>query len=84
MKDKEKSELLYSISLAIQMGLIIAIPLTLILFLGVYLDKRFNTLPLLTILFTILALIFISFELKNLLIPFYKKEKKHDRSIPST
>jgi len=84
MKDKERGKLFYSISLAIQMGLIIAIPLTLILFLGVYLDKRFNTLPLLTILFTILALIFVYFELKILLFPFFKKEKEHDHDISPT
>jgi F0F1-type ATP synthase assembly protein I len=84
MKDKERGKLFYSVSLAIQMGLIVALPLTLILFLGVYLDKRFNTLPLLTFFFTILALIFIYFELKNLLIPFYKKEKEHDHGVPPT
>ena len=84
MKDKERGKLFYSISLAIQMGLIIAIPLTLILFLGIYLDKRFNTLPFLTILFTILALIFVYFELKILLFPFFKKEKEHDHDISPT
>ena len=42
----EKTKLIYAISLALQLGFAIAIPLTGFLLLGIFLDRKFRSSPL--------------------------------------
>lgn len=65
---------LYAISLASQLGFMIAIPLVGFLLLGLYLDRRFDTLPIFTIFCIIFSIVFLIFEFRYLLSPFLEKK----------
>jgi F0F1-type ATP synthase assembly protein I len=75
MEDKNKSGFFYAISLAFQLGFLIAIPLSLFLLLGIFLDKKFSLSPVFTILFIVFSFVFLFFEIRNYLLPFLKKNK---------
>lgn len=74
MRDKKNSNLFYLISLALQLGFSIAVPLALFVWVGVFLDRKFSTSPLLTILFTLFSFIVIFFETQSYLLPLIKKK----------
>ncbi len=75
MIDKKKSNFFYAISLALQLGFLIAIPLVGFLLVGVFLDKKFESTPIFTISLVILSLIFVFFEIRYYLLPFLEKRK---------
>jgi len=80
MNNNKKENLFYAISLASQLGFMIVIPLVGFLLLGLYLDRKFNTLPIFLISFVVLSIIFIPFEIRYLLMPFLdKKVGKNDK-----
>lgn len=76
MENKKKPSLVYDISLAFQLGFLVAIPLVGFLVLGVFLDKKFSSSPIFTLLLTIVSLIFVSIEVYYYLLPFLKKKEK--------
>lgn len=75
MTNKKKSNFFYAIFLALQLGLLIAIPLVGFLLIGVFLDKRLNSSPFFLILCMILSFIFLFFEIRHFLLPFLEKHK---------
>jgi F0F1-type ATP synthase assembly protein I len=80
-KNNQKSGLFYAISLASQLGFMIAIPLVGFLFLGLYIDKKLNTLPIFLISSIVLSIVFIPLEIRYLLMPFLdKKVVKKDKN----
>jgi F0F1-type ATP synthase assembly protein I len=81
MATNNKSELFYAISTASQLGFMIALPLVGFLLLGLYLDKKLNTLPFFLISLIILSVVFLIIEMRYLLKPFLeKKVGKNDKN----
>lgn len=73
MKDKQK--LYYLISLGFQLGFSLAIPLVVCIAGGVYLDKKFLTSPLFTLIGIILGLISSGYMLYKDLQPLFNNKK---------
>lgn len=71
--NQQKSKFFYAVALGVELGFLIALPLVIFLFLGVYLDKKFNTFPLFIIIAVILSFIAMISELKFLILPFIEK-----------
>ena len=76
MQKKDNFKLLYAISIAWQLGFIIAIPIGLFLFLGAWADKRFSTQPFFIIAGGAVGILVTVRELRHVLEPFFKKEKE--------
>lgn len=70
---KRNFKFFYLLSLALQLGFFIVIPLIGFLLLGIFLDKKLSTSPLFIIILLILDLIFIFFEIRYYLKPILKK-----------
>jgi F0F1-type ATP synthase assembly protein I len=76
-EEKElKTKLFYAVSLGLEMGFLIAIPLALFLLFGVFLDKKFHTLPVFMIVMLILSMIVTILEVHSLILPFLEKRSK--------
>jgi F0F1-type ATP synthase assembly protein I len=71
---------LYAISLGAELGFLIAVPMVLFLLLGLYLDKKFNTLPVFLISMVILCMITTIFEVRNLILPFLEKRSQNKKN----
>ena len=74
MKHKRRDGFFYAVYLALQLGFLIAIPLVGFLLLGVFLDKKFSSSPIFTLLFVILSLVFVFAQVRYYLLPFLKKK----------
>jgi len=72
--NNSKFNLFSAVSLASQLGFMIVIPLVGFLLLGLYLDRKFNTLPFFLISFIILSIVLLPFEIRYLLTPFLEKK----------
>mgnify|MGYP006279172221 CR=1 FL=1 len=80
---KEKGNLFYAISLGLELGFLIAIPLVLFLVIGVFLDNKFNVFPFLTLAGIFLGILATFFDIYYLVLPFLKKKvvyKKGDNN----
>ena len=69
-----KSNLFSAISLASQLGFMIVVPLVGFLLLGLYIDRKFNTLPIFLLFFVFLSFAILPFEFRYLLKPFLEKK----------
>lgn len=69
----------YAISLGLELGFLIAVPLVAFLFLGVFLDKKFNTAPIFIASAVVVSLIATPLELRYFVLPFL--EKRSQKSI---
>lgn len=76
-----KIDFLYALSLGMGLGLLVAVPLVVFLLLGLFLDKKLNTLPLFLIIFILLSLAVAAYEVRNLILPFLEKrsQKKNNK-----
>jgi len=74
MSENNQKDIFYAISLGLELGFIIVIPLILFLLLGVFLDKKSGTFPLFIIVFVFLGLISTVFEVRYLVLPFLEKK----------
>ena len=72
----ERGKVFYVLSFAFQLGLMIAIPVVGFLLLGVFLDRKFGTLPWLLILFSIFGCVVAAFEVASYIMPIFKKPKR--------
>ena len=70
----------YALSLGMALGLAVAVPLVMFLLLGLFLDKKFNTLPLFLILFILLSLVVAAFEIRNMILPFLEKRSQKNNN----
>jgi F0F1-type ATP synthase assembly protein I len=77
-KDKPKNNALAAISLGSQLGFAIAAPLVLCLFLGIFLDKKFNTSPLFLITLVIFSIIVTILDVYYMILPFIEKRSQKD------
>jgi len=73
MATSSHSKFLYAVSLALQLGFLIALPLTGFLLIGIFLDRKLNSSPLFLILSLIFAFVFLFFEVFHFLLPLLKK-----------
>ena len=62
MATSSHSKFLYAVSLALQLGFLIALPLTGFLLIGIFLDRKLNSSPLFLILSLIFAFVFLFFD----------------------
>jgi len=74
MSDFEKDHLkiFYALSLAWQLGFIIAVPIGGFLILGLWLDKKLSTFPILLIMGIIIGMVITVYEVYHLFIPLFK------------
>ena len=73
--DKNNFSVFYAVSIAWQLGFLIAIPLALFIFLGHLADVFFKTSPLMIFVGLIVGAIITIYEVYNLLIPIIKNKK---------
>lgn len=78
--DQQKPNIFQAVSLGLELGFLIAVPLALFLFLGVYSDKKINTFPVFTIIAVILSFAVMILELKFLILPFMEKRSHNNKS----
>lgn len=76
----QRSKIFYAISLGLEMGFLVAIPLVVFLFVGALLDKKFQTTPLFLAVSVILSFVVMLLELRFFILPFVEKrsQKKDD------
>ena len=78
MSQKSNFKTFYALSLAWQLGFLIAIPIGGFLFLGVLGDKFFKTQPFLLLLGLLIGIIITIYEVYHLLTPLIKNKEKND------
>jgi F0F1-type ATP synthase assembly protein I len=67
---------LYALSMGMGLGFAVAVPLVLFLFLGVYMDRKFNTMPLFLIISILIGLAAAGLEVRNMILPFIEKRSQ--------
>jgi F0F1-type ATP synthase assembly protein I len=75
-KSNKNLSLVYALSLGMTLGLFVAAPLVIFLLLGLYIDRKLNTLPLFLIIFILLSFVVAGLEVKNLILPFLEKRSQ--------
>lgn len=76
-QNKDKSNnFFYAVSLGLEMGFLIALPLVIFLILGVFLDKKFETFPFYLISAMILGLVLTFLDVYYFILPFLTKKLK--------
>ena len=75
MPQKNNFKIFYAISLAWQLGFIIAIPLVVFVFLGFWVDKFLNTSPLFIILGILTGMTITVYEIYQMLVPLIKNKQ---------
>lgn len=76
MENDQKKSFLYALGLGTQMGLLVALPLIVFLFLGIFLDKKFDTAPLFLISLVIFSIVITIFDVRCLILPFIEKNSQ--------
>lgn len=76
MENDQKKSFLYALGLGTQMGLLVALPLIVFLFLGIFLDKKFDTAPLFLISLVIFSIVVTIFDVRFLILPFIEKNSQ--------
>ena len=77
-KEREFSKALGAYSLLFQLSLSIIIPLFMCLFLGLYLDKKFNTNNMFTLIFLVLGFFAGIWNMVKVISTFIEKDKKNN------
>ncbi|MFH1180859.1 MAG: AtpZ/AtpI family protein [bacterium] len=71
--NNQKAKVFYAVSLGLELGFLIAVPLVVFLAAGVFLDRIIGVAPVFLITFVIASLIGIFFEVRYLILPFLEK-----------
>ena len=74
--DSSGSKIFYAVSLGLELGFLIVVPLIFFLLLGLYFDRRFNTLPIFLLIAIIASLVATIFEVRHLILPFLEKRSQ--------
>jgi F0F1-type ATP synthase assembly protein I len=69
-----------ALSMGLELGFMIALPLIIFLVAGVFIDKKFGTLPLFTIVALVLNMIFTIFNVKKIILPFLEKRSQKNNN----
>ncbi len=76
---KNNFKTFYALSIAWQLGFLVAIPIGISLFLGIWIDKFLGTTPLFLLLSLLIGVTVTIYDIYHALEPFIKKNKdKHD------
>ncbi len=78
MSKKEQFKTLYALSFAWQLGFLIAAPLAIMIFLGLWVDRIFQSSPWFLLGGLVLAIITTIYEVYHLLSPLIHSAYKHD------
>lgn len=78
-KERNNSNFFYALSLGLELGFLIALPLVLFLALGLFLDNRFKTFPIFLISFIILGMAATFFDVYYLVLPFMEKRSQNKK-----
>lgn len=78
-RNTNDSKFIYALSLGLELGFLIALPLVLFLILGLFLDRKFQTLPIFLISFIILGLAATFLNIYYLVLPFLEKRSKNKK-----
>lgn len=78
MPQKSNFKTFYALSIAWQLGFLIAVPIAGFLFLGLLGDKFFKTQPFLLLLGLIVGIVITIYEVYHLFIPLIKNKEKND------
>ncbi|PIS39286.1 MAG: hypothetical protein COT33_02810 [Candidatus Nealsonbacteria bacterium CG08_land_8_20_14_0_20_38_20] len=73
---KNNSKLLYALSLGLELGFLISLPLVFFLILGIFLDKKFQTFPIFLISSIMLGLAATVVNIYYLVLPFLEKRSR--------
>lgn len=73
---KNKPNVFYTLSLGLELGFLIALPVVIFLILGIFLDKKFQSFPISLILSVILGLVFTFLDIYYIVLPFLDKRSE--------
>lgn len=74
-----KNKSLEAIALGSQLGLAIAVSLVVFLLVGVWLDKKFGTMPLFTIISVILSMVAVVLQVRYIILPILEKRSRNNK-----
>jgi F0F1-type ATP synthase assembly protein I len=78
MDDSPVNNLARAMALGLELGFAIAIPLVGFLLLGLWIDRKFGTMPVFMIVFLLAGLAAVVVEVKQLILPFLEKRSKNN------
>jgi hypothetical protein len=76
MNNTQNNKLFAGVGIGLEMGFLIALPLVMFLLAGLWLDKKFQTIPLFTIVFIIISLASVVVELRYIIMPLLEKRSQ--------
>jgi len=79
MKDNNENKLAAAMVLGLELGFAIAIPLVVFLLLGLWMDRKFDTMPLFVIVCLLAGFVAVIIEVKQLILPFLEKRSKNNK-----
>jgi F0F1-type ATP synthase assembly protein I len=80
MSDSPVNNMARAMALGLELGFLIAIPLIVFLILGLWLDRKFDTMPLFVIVCLLAGFAAVIIEVKQVILPFLeKRSKKNDK-----
>ncbi|MDO8663541.1 MAG: AtpZ/AtpI family protein [Candidatus Wildermuthbacteria bacterium] len=74
--NQQKPKIFYAVSLGLEIGFAIALPMVLFLAAGIFLDKKLDTFPIFLISFLVLSFAAAIFEVRYLILPFLEKRSQ--------
>jgi len=78
MDDSPVNGLARAMVLGLELGFLMVLPLAVFLLLGVWLDKKFGTMPLFVIVCLLAGLGAVFLEVKRIILPFLEKRSKNN------
>jgi F0F1-type ATP synthase assembly protein I len=80
MSDSPVNNMARAMALGLELGFLIPIPLIVFLILGLWLDRKFDTMPLFVIVCLLAGFAAVIVEVKQIILPFLeKRSKKNDK-----
>jgi len=73
------NKLFYALTLGLEMGFLIVLPLVGFLLLGLFLDRKFQTAPIFLISFIVLSFGATFLEIRYLVLPFLEKRSQNNK-----
>jgi len=77
MSGNSQNSLAAAMAIGLELGFLMVLPLAVFLLLGVWLDKKFGTMPLFVIVCLLAGLGAVFLEVKRIILPFLEKRSKN-------
>lgn len=78
MSGNSQNSLVAAMAIGLELGFLMVLPLAVFLLLGVWLDKKFGTMPLFVIVCLLAGLGAVFLEVKRIILPFLEKRSKNN------